>query len=548
MIKKVILEGKFSTNKLFKGALFVSRFLGSTLGPRGRNVIIQKAYSAPEIVNDAGTIARHIVLSDPTEDLGAQTMIEATMKTNDRAGDARTTTAVLGGRLLETTIEKIDKQKGGSLGGESIADVISISREILDEKEKIIEKLKSPKHSRKLKKGELKNVVSTSIGRIYPEYVDPIAEMVEKVGVNGYVSVEDNYGTKYGVETTLIEGMRFIGSYASLSMVTDIKTKESKYENPLILVTNHRLGSVSEINDLTQKQMNGEGKRYLVVIAEGYEKDFLININQYYRTAAEAIIEGKPDIYFRILCVKAPSLTTDQFEDVAVFCDAKFIDKNKNQEVSKATLNDLGTAKKVIVDEDETQILFGRGNIKERLEILNAELEREKDSAFKEQLKRRIGALTSGFGIIRVGASTETERGYIKKKITDAVNSAKGALEEGVVISCDSKQGGGGGIALSEIADELGIKSIAYEALKKPNSIITQSTNGEKIPITVMDSLKSTRLAVENSFSVIAGLITLEGSIADVRETLWDKLETALAPKDNEDFRADENQELKYRT
>lgn len=539
MIKKIILEGEKSRGKLISGALKVCRMLGSTLGPRGRNVIIQKAYSAPEITNDGGTIARHIVLEDPTEDLGAQTIVEATMKTNDRGGDGRTTTALLAGVIIETASKKIkDQDNSGGLNGEAATDVIGMSREILDGKDVVIEKLKSA--SRLLKKGELKNVVATSIGKIYPEHVDVIADMVEKVGKNGYIAVEDNWGTKYGIESNVIEGMRFLGSYASPVMISNDK-KEAVAEDIHFLITNHRIENTLVLSPLIEK-MREKNIKKLVVVSEGFEKETIFQVASAYVRHANLLAEGKTNDFFKIVLVKAPSLTTEQFEDVAVFVGAKFFNKNlADNSLGEASIEHLGFAKKVIVDEDDTNITGGKGNVKDRLKLLNAELDIEKDSAFKEQLKRRIGAMASGFGIIRVGASTETERVYIKKKIHDSVNAAKAALEEGVLP--------GGGIALRDIGENLGKDHILYEALIAPYKTIQKSLGGNgKVASTVLDAHKVTRLAVENACSVAAHLITCDGSIADRRRTLMDDLESALAPKDNDDFRDDENQELKYRT
>lgn len=538
-MKKVIFEGEMARNKIIKGALTVTRILGSTLGPRGKNVIIQKAYSAPEIVNDAGTIARHIVLQDPTEDLGAQTIVEATMKTNDRAGDARTTTAVIAGKIIEVSTKSIGTQDAAmKVMGHQGKDVIAISRSILTSKDIVIQKLKE--NAKKLRKGELKNVVSTSIGKLYPEYIEGITDMVEQVGVNGYISVEDNWGTKYGVENTVIAGMRFLGSYASTVMMTDIEKKEGVYENMHILVTNHHLNSVIPLSDLIAA-LRGKGIKRLLIIAERFEKDILDQVVSSYIRQVKTIQEGKPGDFFQFVFVKAPSLTTEQFEDVSVFCNANFFNKNlADNDLSLVSEAHLGFAEKVIIQEDDTIIKGGQGKVEDRLKLLNAELDAEKDSAFKEQLKRRIGALTSGFGIIRVGASTETERSYVKKKINDSVNSAKGALEEGIVK--------GGGLALKEIAEELGKDNVLYEALMEPYRLIQETTEGAKIPATVIDPLKSLRLAVENACSVAAHLITCEASIADVRDTLWDKLDQKLELRDNDDFRADENRELNYGT
>lgn len=539
---KIIVEGKEARAKLLKGALTVSRILGSTLGPNGRNAIIYQSYSAPKIMNDGGEIARHIVLNDEIEDLGAQTAVESTMKTNDRAGDGRSTTAVFQGKILEICANKISEDdKGGGLTGDELnSDVIGMSKDILDQKDIVIEKLKVM--ARPLKKGELKNVVSTSLGRRYPEYVAEVTNMVEQTGIHGYVSVEDNWGTKYGVESTLILGMRFLGSYSTPVVITDMKKKESVFEDTYIFITNHRIETSLAIANLI-KELREKQVRKLVIIAEGYEKEFVAQVSASYYKQAQEISKGNTSDFFKILPIKAPSLTTEQFEDVAVFVGAKLFNKNLgDNDLSKAGFLHLGKGNKIIVDEDNTIITGGQGDAKDRIKLLTEQLDEEKDSAFKEQLKRRIGAMASGFGIIRVGASTEGERVYVKKKIEDAVNAAKAALEEGVVL--------GGGLALQKIGKELGKDNILYEALLEPHKKICANCGVSelKVPATVVDALKVTRMVVENGCVTASSLITCEVAISTHKKTLLEELQKAVAPQDNDDHRADENIELGYRT
>lgn len=545
MVKKIILEGKEARAKLLKGALTVSRILGTTLGPGGRNSAIEKKYSSPIVTNDGGETARHIVLTDdPAADVGAQIAIESTMKTNDRGGDGRSTTAVFQGKILEVCSKKIEEEDGiVAFGAEQSmsADVIGMSREILDQKDKVIDMLK--KMARPLKKGELRNVVATSLGRRYPEYVDDVTDAVEKTGVDGYISVEDNWGTKYGVETTLSLGMRFTGSYATPAIITDAVKNESIWTESKILVTNHRIERAEALDNLFADLMKNTKIRQVVVISEGFSKEFIFRVNSLYNTFVETMKKGQTLDFMRVIPVKAPSLTSDMFKDVCAFTGSKFFDKNNGDiDLSNASQVYLGSAKKIIIEEHETRLQEGAGNVEERLNILKKQLDEEKDTAFKEQLKRRIGALTSGFGIIRVGASTEPDRIYIKKKIEDAKNSAIAALEEGVVE--------GGGMALFNIAKKLGKDNILFEALQAPHKKICSNCGVTEmnVPDTVLDALKVTRLAVENGCSTASSLITCEILFAEKRSTLWDELNAKLHPNDNDDFRAEENQELKYRT
>jgi chaperonin GroEL len=275
----------------------------------------------------------------------------------------------------------------------------------------------------------------------------------------------------------------------------------------------------------------------LVIIAEGFSAARIKTL----ATTVQVIRDSGDTRLIEYLAIKAPSLTTEQFEDVAVFCNAKFFNKNlTDNNLTKARAMHLGFAKKVIASEDEIIITGTTGNVTERVELLKSQLEIEKDSAFAEQIKRRIGSLQSGLGIIRVGASTEPERKYIKYKIEDAVNAAKAALEEGVLP--------GGGIVLKEIAEELGPDNILYPALIAPHErIMANAGPNLKIGKTILDPFKVTRYAVENACSVAAQLITAESAIANQRKTLWGEMEKKLAPRDEmDDFRDDENQGQKF--
>lgn len=539
MLKKVMIDGPAARKKILKGALEVGRMVGTTLGPGGRNALIISPYNAPTSTNDGVTIARNIALDDEVEDLGAQTMVEACMKTNERAGDGTTGTAVIAGALIEDCMTQIGiEEKAGALEDSGRVNVVEMAKSILDARDIVIEKVK--KGARDLKKGDIKNIVATSIGKIYPGYVDTLADMVEKVGSNGYISVEDNWNTQYGVDAQVLEGMRFLGTYNTPYAVTNNR-KEAIWENALVLVTNHRIENAGALKNIIEKIKapdGAPGKQFLVIIAEGYSKD----VNDAMAGAIILTRSGKKAM-MQVLGVKAPSLTTEQFEDVAVFCDAKLIDKNTGATVETASFKDLGYAKKVVVDEDDTVITEGRGNVEQRLKVLNDHLKIEKDVSFANQIKRRIGALQSAFAIIRVGAPTDTEREYIKYKIEDAIYAAKAALEEGVVK--------GGGLALLEIAEELGTDNILYKALRAPHEKIKRNLGVTtlKVAPTVIDPLKVIRIQVENACSVAAQLITTEVAIANKRKSLWDELDKKMMPRDEmDDFRDAENQQAGFRT
>ncbi len=544
MLKKIIASGSVAREKLLRGATLAGELVGKTLGPKGRNVIIQTAYHAPKITNDGVTLLRHCVLDDEIEDLGFQTVVEAAMKTNERAGDGTTTTGVIAAKLISDCAAEITKKEAsGGLDGKSKADVVDMSRRILEARDEVVALLKD--QAKPVKKGDINKIVSTSLGKVYPQYVEMVTDMVEKTGVDGYVSVEDNFGTKYGIDTTLSLGMRFLGSYANVLMTSEKiqngqliinRNREAVWEDVAVIVTNHNLETITVVTEIVKK-VRAAGKRKMLIIGNGFEPSVV-------KTALAGLLDSlNGGDSTRVLLVKAPSLTTDQLEDVAAFVGARLVNKNLSDgDIALAGEVNIGGVRKVVVDEDNTMLEGGKGNVAERVKILKAEIENEKDIAFKEQCRRRLGALQSGFGIIRVGAPTEPERDYIKLKIEDAVNAAKAAMEEGYVK--------GGGLALKAAADKLGKSSIVYGSLLAPNERMKENTGGEfSVPATVIDPVKVTRLAVENAFSVASQLITADVAIAQHSKTLLEELKHGLFPSDrNDDFRDEENTQAKFLT
>lgn len=534
MWKKIIESGPETQKKFLRGVDVVDRMCGDTLGPAGRNRIIQMKYKAPWIINDGAEIARRIVLEDPIEDLAAQTIIEVSMKTAEQAGDGTTTSVVLASQLVRTCMDKLlrEAQSSSRVKGSSINPMI-LWRNIQSERDKAIEILKGK--SKPVKDKDLDNIISTSLENL--EYGETLASLIKKIGKDGYISVEDNWATKYGIETEITEGMRFLGSHASPYLVTSTNKKEAIWSDTHVLVTNYRIESLDSIEPLI-KDLTSKGLRKLVIIGGYSEGESPFSVASIVEIAKEInlVAQGKDGL--RFLAVKAPSLTSPELEDVSVFLDAKFIDKKLGMELKNVRISDLGFAKKLSTTEDEVNILGGRGDTKERVEILKKQIEIEKDPMFQEKLKKRVASLSSGVGIIRVGAQTETERSYLKEKLKDAVSSAKVSLEEGYVK--------GGGLSFVEVAEELGKDSILYEALLAPNERIKSNAGGElEIPKNVVNPLKVDRLALENACSGAGMLITSDGAIAEQKLSYNDYLEkafTKVLPRDEkDDFRDDEN-------
>ena len=542
MFRKIILEGKVAQEKFLKGVDTVDKIVGGTLGPGGRNRIIQRKYKAPLVVNDGATIARHIVLDDPIEDMAAQTIIEISMKTAEQAGDGTTTSVVIASALTKKCMGILAEEgKKSILEGGAKTNPMQLWKQIQSEKDKAVEILK--KNANPISEEDLDDVISTSLEDM--EYGKTLGELLRTIGPDGYVSVEENWATKYGITTETTTGMRFLGKYATPYLATSLNKKEAVWNDSYILVTNHKLESVTVLQNIL-KELGEKGHRKLVIIggfsegAEAFSREFVESIARAMFALSDPKITNKGDI-IQVLAIKAPSLTSPELEDVAAFCDAKFIDKSIGISLKTATLKDLGYANKISVTDDEVNIIGGRGNATERIAVLKAQVEKERDQMFKEKLLRRIASLSSGVGVIRVGANTESEKSYLKYKLEDAVLAAKAAREEGLVK--------GGGLALKEVAEELGTDSILYSALMAPFERIIEN-RGEEIdtPESVVDPLKVVRIALENACSGAGMLITSDGAIAEQKLDFMDYMEKGfrkLIPRDErDDWRDSENQDL----
>jgi chaperonin GroEL len=537
MQKKIIEIGSKAVDKFITGIRKMDALVGGTIGPAGRNRIIYRNYRAPLVTNDGVTIARHAYLEDEMEDLAAQTLVEIALKTNDRAGDGTTSCIVEACALVESGLKKIAKaNKHSALGGGRMSEM-QFARDVrkaLPEALAILEKQRAD-----LAEDDLYNVISTSLENM--EFSKTLAELVQQVGKDGYIAVEDNWATKYGIDTEVSKGMRFRGSYASPYLTSSEDQKEAIWADTAVLVTNQHLESISQIQKVLkvmQDPNQHKGARRLVIIggfsegASPFSKHVIATI----ATSMQAAMKGADIV--QVLLVKAPTLTSEELEDVAVYCNAKFIDKNLDMQLEDVEMVHLGSAKKIVADEDDVTIVEGAGDPTQRIEMLKEQNEREKDQMFEEKMKRRIASLSSGVGIIRVGAFTESERTYMKHKIEDAVNAAKAAMEEGVVQ--------GGGLALKFVADSLGENHILYDALMAPFRRIRENAGVDDMEVgpEVLDSYKVVRVGLENACSAAALLITCDAGIAERRQTLFDMWEKKMVNRDEKnDFRDAENQD-----
>jgi len=435
---KQILSGEKAQKDLKKGIDKVADAVKVTIGPRGRNVVLDKGYGAPTITNDGVSIAREIVLSDKVENMGAEIIKEVASKTNDEAGDGTTTAVVLAQAIVTEGMKRTSmgaNPLGVRLGLEAAA------KDVVAELQKMAKPIKT--------QDEIKQVASISaesesIGKI-------IAETVEKVGKDGVVTVEESQS--FGVESEVVEGLEFDKGYVSPYMVTNGDRMESEFRDVSILITDKKISAVNDILPLLEK-IAQSGKKDLVIIADDVDGE-----------ALTTFVLNKLRGAFNVLAIKAPGYgdrKKEMLEDIAITCGAQVISEDVGIKLENAEIKMLGFARKVIATKDKTIIVDGKG-VKKDIDTRIAQLRKQvadADSKFdKEKLEGRLAKLSGGIAVIKVGAATETEMKYLKLKIEDAVNATKAAIEEGIVP--------GGGTALVKVAQKVEEKFKASEKYKK---------------------------------------------------------------------------------
>ncbi len=492
----IITTGKEAKEKILSAVSKVSDIVGKTLGPGGKNVLVQQDFRGQRVTNDGVTIADSLVLQDETEQLIARTFVEAAKKTNDKAGDGTSTSIVLARALIEKVLKENDEDLVGSEG----SNVMELKRQIDKEKDLIVEEIK--KRSEKIKtKEDLIKIASVSLED--EGLGKKVAELVWEVGKDGFVGVEE--GFKNEIETESIIGMKFNGKYIDERLSTN-NHKEAIYEGEVpVLVTNHHLTleDWNTIKALLEDLVKKQNKGAMVIFAEKYDADL-----------QNMILKQSLQTPVKVLAVKSPSLVTGEFEDLAIYTDSIFVDKNQNMKFADTKTTHLGKAQRVVVDDDQTILVGGGGSeksVKDRIKFLKGEAEAEKDLMFKRKVERRIANMASGVGNIKVGATTQAEQRYLKLKLEDAVFASKSALDEGFVE--------GGGKVLKSIGETLTGLSVLKEMTHAPYDQI-QENYGKKltIPSNVIDPAKVTRTAVENACSIAGMLITTHAIVAERRE------------------------------
>ncbi|MBU3716107.1 MAG: chaperonin GroEL [Candidatus Nanopelagicaceae bacterium] len=522
---KMIAFNEEARRGLERGMNTLADAVKVTLGPRGRNVVLEKKWGAPTITNDGVSIAKEIELDDPWEKIGAELVKEVAKKTDDVAGDGTTTATVLAQALVREGLRNV---AAGS-------NPMSLKRGI----EKAVEAI-SNELSSMAKPVETKEQISAtaSISAADSTIGEMIAEAMDKVGKEGVITVEES--NTFGLELELTEGMRFDKGYISPYMVTDTERMEAVLEDPYILIANSKIANIKDLVPLLEKVM--QGGKPLAIIAEDVEGE-----------ALATLVVNKIRGTFRSVAVKAPGFGDRRkamLQDMAILTGATVISEEVGLKLDATTVDLLGKARKVVVTKDETTIVEGAGDdemIKGRVNQIRAEIEKSDSDYDREKLQERLAKLAGGVAVIKAGAATEVELKERKHRIEDAVRNAKAAVEEGIVA--------GGGVALLqaskkafdklklsgdeatgakivEYAVEAPLKQIAVNAGLEGGVVVEKvrhleaghglnAASGEYVDMIksgIIDPAKVTRSALQNAASIAALFLTTEAVIADKPE------------------------------
>ena len=523
---KEIKYGAEARSALEAGVNQLANTVRVTLGPKGRNVVLDKSFGAPLITNDGVTIAKEIELEDAFENMGAQLIREVAAKTNDVAGDGTTTATVLAQAMVHEGIKNLAAganpivlRKGMKKATDAAVEAIASMSSKVESKERIA------------------NVAAISAGDV--EVGEMVADAMEKVSNDGVITIEESKTMK--TELDLVEGMQFDRGYISAYMATDMEKMEANLEDPYILITDKKISNIQDLLPLLE-QIVQSGAR-LLIIAEDIEGE-----------ALTTLIVNKLRGTFNVVAVKAPGYGDRRkamLEDIAILTGGQVISEELGLDLKETTLDQLGRAKSVKVQKENTVIVDGMGDkdaINGRVAQIKAQIEETTSEFDKEKLQERLAKLAGGVAVIRVGAATETEMKEAKLRMEDALSAARAAVEEGIVA--------GGGSAyihaakqVSKLADELegdektGVK-IILKALEAPlfhisanaglegsviiNKVREQESgigfdayNEEYVDMVkagILDPAKVTRSALQNATSVASTLLTTESVVANIKE------------------------------
>jgi chaperonin GroEL len=525
---KIIAFNEEARRGLERGLNILADAVKVTLGPRGRNVVLEKKWGAPTITNDGVSIAKEIELDDPYEKIGAELVKEVAKKTDDVAGDGTTTSVVLAQALVREGLRNV------AAG----ADPISLKRGIEKATAAVIEALIASAKEIETKE-EIAATASISAGD--PEIGALIAEAIDKVGKEGVVTVEES--NTFGTELELTEGMRFDKGFLSAYFVTDQERQETVFEDPYILIVNSKISNIKDLLPIVDKVIQ-DGKQ-LLIIAEDVDGE-----------ALATLVVNKLRGIFKSVAVKAPGFgdrRKAQLADIAILTGGQVISEEVGLKLENATLDLLGRARRVVVTKDETTIIDGIGDadaIAGRVKQIRGEIENTDSDYDREKLQERLAKLAGGVAVIKAGAATEVELKERKHRIEDAVRNAKAAVEEGIVagggvaliqagkIAFESKAITGllgdeaTGANIVKVAVDAPLKQIALNAGLEPGVVADKVRNlptghglnaatGEYVDMLaagINDPVKVTRSALLNASSIAGLFLTTEAVVADKPE------------------------------
>jgi chaperonin GroEL len=528
---KQIEFGDAARQSIRVGVDTVANAVKTTLGPKGRNVALDRKFGAPTISHDGVTVAKEIELKDPFENMGAQLLKEAATKTNDVAGDGTTTATVLAQAMVHEGLKNL------AAG----ANPMLLKRGIEMATEAAVEHIKSiatPVQGR----DDIAHIATISAAD--PEIGNLIADVMEKVGKDGVITVEESKGLKFEVD--YVEGMEFDRGYISPYFVTNPERMTAEIEDPYILITDRKISSVQDILPVLERLIQ-TGRKDLVIIAEDVEGE-----------ALATLVVNKLRGTLNVLAVKAPGFgdrRKEMLRDIAILTGGQVISEELGRKLDSVNLSDLGQARRVRSDKDSTTIIEGRGDekaIRARIEQIKALIETTTSDYDREKLQERLAKLSGGVAVIKVGAATETELKEKKHRVEDALSAARASIEEGIVV--------GGGVALLntvEALDKLDVErgdvatgvAIVRRALEEPlrqlafnagedGSVVVQNVrrlqkeqnnknigyevlSGEYVDLVqkgITDPAKVVRSALENASSIAAMILTTEALITDIPE------------------------------
>jgi chaperonin GroEL len=519
MAAKMIAFDEEARRSLERGMNILADAVKITIGPKGRNVVIEKKWGAPTITNDGVSIAKEIELEDPFEKIGAELVKEVAKKTNDVAGDGTTTATVLAQAMVHEGLRNVAAGANPMGLKKGIEKAVERAVEAIKDQAKEIED-----------KDEIAHVASISANND-PEIGSMIAEAMDKVGKDGVITVEESQ--TFGLELELVEGMRFDKGYISPYFITDPERMEAVLEDPLVLIANSKISAVKDLLPILEKVM--QSGKPLVIIAEDIEGE-----------ALATLVVNKIRGTFRSVAVKAPGFGDRRkamLQDIAILTGGQVISEEVGLKLDNTTLDMLGKARKLVVTKDETTLVEGGGDteqIKGRINQIKAEIEKTDSDYDREKLQERLAKLAGGVAVIKVGAATEVELKEKKHRIEDAVSATKAAVEEGMTLlqvqkaldklDLDGDEKTGSLIVRRALEEPL--KQIALNAGMEGGVVVDKvrqldpgfglnADTGEYVDMFkagVIDPAKVTRSALQNAASIAALFLTTEAVVAEKPE------------------------------